>query len=87
MDKVLIYRSRRIGERNQWRWRYVAGGNHKRLAGSGESYTNLDDLLSSLATVVGLDQAALLDRGLVPGWSGTFYRKGQYDRVRIEVKP
>lgn len=88
IDKVLIHRSRRLGERGQWRWQYLAGGNHRKLASGGESYHNLEDLLESLASVLDLPLENALDRfAKAEGAIGTMYRKGNYERIRIEVRP
>lgn len=48
-ERVDVYRS---GLRKDWYWRYVAG-NGRILADGSEGYSNLNDLLDSLATVTG----------------------------------
>lgn len=87
-DKVIVYRSRRPLERGQWRWKYLAAGNHKKLASGTEGYHNLPELLASLGAVLGIDTEQLVERFNHPeGAGGVIYRKGNYERIRIEVKP
>jgi uncharacterized protein YegP (UPF0339 family) len=66
-DTVEIYKSKRLlAKRTQWRWRYLRS-NGKKLADSAESYANLNDLLGSLATVLGVPCTDLIDTAVTGG--------------------
>jgi uncharacterized protein YegP (UPF0339 family) len=66
-DTVEIYKSKRLlAKRTQWRWRYLRS-NGKKLADSAESYANLNDLLGSLATVLGVPRTDLIDTAVTGG--------------------
>lgn len=85
IDKVVVYRTKLT---RQWRWHYLASGNHKKLAHGGEGYYNLPELLASLSRVLDLREDDVLQRfSNTKGCVGTTYRKGQYQRIRIEVRP
>lgn len=61
IDRIEIYKSRRVlKRRREWRWRFVAG-NGKRLANGGEGYANLGELLDALARVIGVARGDLLE--------------------------
>lgn len=85
-DIVEVYKARRLpGRRTQWRWRFVAP-NGRKLANSGESYANMEDLLNSLATVLGVLRADLIDADVIAGHvtSARFVRAGR--AVHVVVK-
>ncbi len=53
-DQIEIYRSKRPFNRGgNWRWRYIAAGNHTVLATGAEGYRDLTDLTISLTRVLG----------------------------------
>lgn len=86
-DRVEIYRGKGLKRRGQWRWRYVSGGNSRKLATGGEGYANLDDLLISLATILGIKVGELLPLAAGGLPAVQVYRKGTYDRLKIQVLP
>lgn len=56
IDTVVVYQSKRLLDKEpQWRWRYVAAGNHEILANGGESYVDFLDILRAANRVVGID--------------------------------
>lgn len=66
-DTVEIYKSRRLlAQRTQWRWRFRRS-NGKKLADSAESYANMNDLLGSLATVLGVPRTDLINTDVMGG--------------------
>jgi uncharacterized protein YegP (UPF0339 family) len=55
VDHIEIYKGRGGLKRSQrWRWRYVATGNHGRLATGAEAYSTQADALAGMRRVCGL---------------------------------
>lgn len=86
-DRVEIYRAKGLRRRGQWRWRYVNGGNNRKVATGGEGYFNLADLLVSLAAVLGMRRSELSLMSSGDPVEVSVYRKGTYDRLTIVVLP
>lgn len=82
LDRVEIYRRRGRG----WRWRYVAAGNNKRLAHSGEAYQGYPDCLETARRVLHLRPTTLWTE--VPSRNGTLqtFIATRYNGEQITVE-
>lgn len=60
IDTLVLYSKKRLLDTApQWRWRYVAAGNHEKLANGGESYQQLEDCVLAAARVTGFNPQTL----------------------------
>jgi uncharacterized protein YegP (UPF0339 family) len=86
-DTVEIYKSKRLlAKRTQWRWRYLRS-NGKKLADSAESYANMDDLLGSLATVLGVPRTDLINTTVMGGRvASVLVPRGENAAVHVIIK-
>ncbi len=60
---VDIYQGRirkALGRPQTWRWRAINGHNHKKMATSGEAYTNRDDALDAITALFGTNSNVYL---------------------------
>jgi hypothetical protein len=61
-DMLVFYKSGFL--RKQWRWRYVAFGNHEKLGNGGEGYERLNDAMKAAFRVCGMDNPWTTGEGL-----------------------
>lgn len=93
MDRVVIYRSSRPRmSGGGWRWKYVTGGKNKHLATSAEGHESIDDVLTSMRRVLGLEMSIDPDKGpqALPDGAGveSFWTRGtSTELVRVVVEP